>query len=66
MGLDLYFSKVLIELGWKAELLTPGADWIGGFAACYSELGELGKDYARAADELRGQQGYVGMPAGSK
>lgn len=35
------------------------ADWIGGFAACYSEYAELAGDAARWADQVNGLQGYV-------
>jgi len=36
-----------------------GPDWIGGFAACYAEYGELAVDAARWADQVNGLQGYV-------
>lgn len=36
-----------------------GPDWIGGFAACYSEYGDLATDAARWADQVNGLQGYV-------
>lgn len=36
-----------------------GPDWIGGFAACYAEYGDLAIDAARWADQVNGLQGYV-------
>lgn len=36
-----------------------GADWIGGFAACYGEYADLAEDAARWADQVNGLQGYV-------
>ncbi|OZI17915.1 hypothetical protein [Bordetella genomosp. 7] len=36
-----------------------GPDWIGGFAACYAEYGELAIDAARWADQVNGLQGYI-------
>ena len=36
-----------------------GADWIGGFSACYSEYAELAEDAARWADQVNGLQGFV-------
>lgn len=36
-----------------------GADWIGGFAACYAEYAELAGAAARWADQVNGLQGYV-------
>jgi len=36
-----------------------GADWIGGFAACYAEYAELVEDAAGWADQVNGLQGYV-------
>ncbi|MGY0665784.1 hypothetical protein [Bordetella bronchiseptica] len=36
-----------------------GADWIGGFAACYAAYGDLAADAARWADQVNGLQGYV-------
>lgn len=36
-----------------------GADWIGGFAACYAEYGDLAIDAAEWADQVNGLQGYV-------
>ncbi|MGE7085692.1 hypothetical protein [Achromobacter xylosoxidans] len=36
-----------------------GPDWIGGFAACYAEYGDLATDAAGWADQVNGLQGYV-------
>ena len=36
-----------------------GADWIGGFAACYAEYAELATDAAKWADMVNGLQGYI-------
>ncbi|WP_232625602.1 hypothetical protein [Achromobacter deleyi] len=36
-----------------------GADWIGGFAACYAEYGDLATDAAGWADQVNGLQGYI-------
>ncbi|MCM2573227.1 hypothetical protein NAT65_19250, partial [Achromobacter xylosoxidans] len=36
-----------------------GADWIGGFAACYAEYGDLAADAAGWADQVNGLQGYI-------
>lgn len=36
-----------------------GADWIGGFAACYAEYAELATDAAKWADMVNGLQSYV-------
>ena len=36
-----------------------GADWIGGFAACYAEYGGLAADAAEWADQVNGLQGYI-------
>src|SRR5690606_22090372 len=38
---------------------AAGADWIGGFAACYGEYADLAADAARWADQVNGLQGYV-------
>lgn len=42
----------------SGEFNGAGADWIGGFAACAAEYVELGEDFARTADKLRGLQDY--------
>lgn len=43
-----------------------GPDWIGGFAACYAEYGDLATDAAGWADQVNGLQGYIrGLQAGS-
>lgn len=34
-------------------------DWIGGFAACYAQYGELASDAAVWADRVNGLQDYV-------
>jgi len=46
----------------------PGADWIGGFGACYAEYADLAGDAAGWADRLNGLQGYVRaiLPEGAK
>lgn len=36
-----------------------GPDWIGGFAACYAEYGDLAADAAGWADQVNGLQGYI-------
>lgn len=36
-----------------------GADWIGGFAACYAAYGDLAADAARWADQVNGLQGFI-------
>ncbi|MCG2596544.1 MULTISPECIES: hypothetical protein [Burkholderiales] len=36
-----------------------GPDWIGGFAACYAEYGDLATDAAGWADQVNGLQGYI-------
>ncbi len=36
-----------------------GPDWIGGFAACYAEYGDLASDAAGWADQVNGLQGYI-------
>ncbi len=36
-----------------------GPDWIGGFAACYAEYGDLATDAAEWADQVNGLQGYI-------
>ncbi|MFY2610509.1 hypothetical protein [Achromobacter ruhlandii] len=36
-----------------------GPDWIGGFAACYAEYGDLAVDAAGWADQVNGLQGYI-------
>ncbi len=36
-----------------------GADWIGGFAACYAEYADLAADAAGWADQVNGLQGYI-------
>lgn len=38
---------------------AAGADWIGGFAACYGEYADLAADAAKWADQVNGLQGYV-------
>ncbi len=38
---------------------ATGPDWIGVFAACYAEYGDMGRDAARLADQVNGLQGYV-------
>lgn len=38
---------------------ATGPDWIGVFAACYAEYGDLGADAGRLADQVNGLQGYV-------
>lgn len=38
---------------------AAGPDWIGVFAACYAEYGDLGADAGRLADQVNGLQGYV-------
>lgn len=38
---------------------AAGADWIGGFAACYGEYADLAADAAKWADRVNGLQGYV-------
>jgi len=43
-----------------------GADWIGGFAACYAEYGDLATDAAEWADQVNGLQGYVRGLRGSR
>lgn len=41
------------------EFNGAGADWIGGFATCAAEYIELGGDFARTADKLRGLQEFT-------
>ncbi|CUJ60361.1 Uncharacterised protein [Achromobacter xylosoxidans] len=36
-----------------------GPDWIGGFAACYAEYGDMAADAAGWADQVNGLQGYI-------
>lgn len=43
----------------SGEFNGAGADWIGGFAACAAEYIELGGDFARTADKLRGLQEFT-------
>lgn len=43
-----------------------GADWIGGFAACYAEYGDLASDAAGWADQVNGLQGYIRGLRGAK
>lgn len=43
----------------RAGLDATGPDWIGVFAACYAEYGDLGADAGRLADQVNGLQGYV-------
>lgn len=43
-----------------------GADWIGGFAACYAEYGDLAADAAEWADQVNGLQGYIRGLRGAK
>ena len=45
--------------GGGSGLDGTGADWIGGFAACYAEYAELATDAAKWADMVNGLQGYV-------
>ncbi|HBJ70003.1 hypothetical protein [Alcaligenes phenolicus] len=45
--------------GSGSRLDGAGADWIGGFAACYGEYAELATDAAKWVDMLNGLQGYV-------
>lgn len=44
-----------------ASARTDGADpdWIGGFAACYTEYAVLATDAAKWADMVDGLQGYI-------
>lgn len=43
-----------------------GADWIGGFAACYAEYGDLATDAAGWADQVNGLQGFIRGLRGAK
>ncbi|CAB3947253.1 hypothetical protein LMG7053_02347 [Achromobacter ruhlandii] len=43
-----------------------GPDWIGGFAACYAEYGDLAADAAGWADQVNGLQGYIRGLRGAK
>lgn len=43
-----------------------GPDWIGGFAACYAEYGDLAADAAAWADQVNGLQGYIRGLRGAK
>lgn len=43
-----------------------GPDWIGGFAACYAEYGDLATDAAGWADQVNGLQGYIRGLRGAK
>lgn len=43
-----------------------GPDWIGGFAACYAEYGDLATDAAGWADQVNGLQGYIRRLRGAK
>nr|WP_277403229.1 hypothetical protein [Achromobacter insuavis] len=36
-----------------------GPDWIGGFAACYADYGDLAADAAGWADQVNGLQDYI-------
>ncbi|ALX86788.1 hypothetical protein APT56_05945 [Achromobacter denitrificans] len=36
-----------------------GPDWIGGFAACHADYGDLAADAAGWADQVDGLQGYI-------
>jgi len=44
----------------------PGADWIGGFGACYGEYADLAGDAALWADRVNGLQGYVRAVQGGR
>lgn len=43
-----------------------GPDWIGGFAACYAEYGDLAADAAGWADQVNGLQSYIRGLRGAK